>query len=109
MPMLSKRLFDAIASAVDLNDPAEQSLDVVGFENTESVQIKMRHQCSCSPVAQVAQVGRLFHIGEDARGLLSRELPWHLAAPYLASLDIELVCCRVAACRHVVLPARACG
>ena len=41
--MLSKRLFDAIASAVDLDDPAEQSLDVVGFENTESVQIKMRH------------------------------------------------------------------
>ena len=104
--MLSKRLFDAIASAVDLDDPAEQSLDVVGFENTESVQIKMRHQCSCSPVAQV---GRLFHIAEDARGLLSRELPCYLAAPYLASLDIELVCCRVAACRHVVLPARACG
>lgn len=55
--MLSKRLFDAIASAVDLDDPAEQSLDVVGFENTDSVQIKMRHQCSRSPVAQV---GRLF-------------------------------------------------
>ncbi|OHV95981.1 hypothetical protein AKG95_14010 [Janthinobacterium lividum] len=104
--MLSKRLFDAIASAVDLDDPAEQSLDVVGFENTESVQIKMCHQCTRSPVAQV---GRLFHIGEDARGLLSRELSRYLAAPYLASLDIELVCCRVAACRHVLLPARACG